>query len=172
MNEDPAFEAWYRRILGTEADAISGEDRRTETYLRRWFWNFYEHHGEAAKDVAEAAFILDQLALAEQNVAVVVADITRTTASRPVIKVDDYLGAVRISFNGNSTTPSISTWENPEALVDVSGYLQEHMLDDEGMWPLSPRHGGILLPGVSGNDAAWHCRTGDHVVAPIGQLDA
>jgi hypothetical protein len=89
--------------------------REREVLLRRWLHASYDEHGPAAQDVVEVAFVLDQLRLAKDYVAIGLPDIERATMLRPVVKVDDCEGGVWISVNGNYTTPSVWAWENPHA---------------------------------------------------------
>ena len=128
-------------------------------------------HGPGDREQVERAFLGEEVELASRNVPVVMGDIERSTGRHPDVEVDRYLGSVRISFNGNFTTPSVSEWENPDALVEVAAYLQEHMLDEVGLWPVCPTHDGrVLIPEVAPGGAVWRCRSGGHDAAPIGQL--
>lgn len=166
VDEAPGFAAWYRSIVGDDAD----RDEQTEASLRRWFLDFYRGNGAVSRDVAEAAFSSAEVQLAAANVAIVLRDIERTTALRPTVEADDHMGGVRVSFNGNYTAPSVWAWENPDALVEVAAYLQEHVMESVGLWPTCPAHHQVLLPDVEEGQASWRCQSGEHVVAPVGQL--
>jgi hypothetical protein len=114
--------------------------------------------------------ISDQVKLAEENVEVVLADVHRTTDSRPRVVVDAYRGVVRIS---GWTTPSVTAKSNPEALVETAEFLKEQVVEEEGWspWPVCPVHeiGGVQ-PEVHDGVAVWWCGFGGHLVAEVGKL--
>jgi hypothetical protein len=172
MEESADFVAWYVSIVEPDLGEAwpVDEKRQREEFLRRWFLKFYDAHGPVPKEVVLAEFVVDQVRLAAENVAIVMPDIERSSGLRPIVAVDNYMSLVRISFNGGYTTPSVWAWENPEALVEVADYLQEQMMNDAGVWPSCPAHTQVLLPEVHGDAAVWWCRTGDHTVARIGDL--
>lgn len=171
MTKGPIFDDWYRSIVepGTDRGWPKVKKRQREVFLRRWFSDFFERYGPRPKDVVEATFVQDQVRLAAANVSIVMPDIERTSELRPTVDVDDYFNSVRITVNGNYTTPSLWAWENPEALAQVAGYLPEQMIDS-GLWPLCPQHSQVLIPEVHGDTATWWCRTREHAVARIGEL--
>jgi hypothetical protein len=166
------FEAWYESISPDLGDAWSeSETRKRKATLRAWLRDFYDTHGPVPDDVVAVAFILDQITLATENVAVVMPDIERTSGLRPVVEVDDYEGGVRISFNGGYTTPSVSDWGNPDALAEVADYLQEHVMDAlNAVWPTRADHDFGLHAEVEMGKATWWCAPGGHPVALVGPL--
>ena len=117
------------------------------------------------------------LELAKKNVAVVLADVERSTALRPSVTVDAYMGVVRIAYNESSTTPSVSAPGNPKALAETADYLQQHVAEDAGahgqgsIWPVCPTHSRMLRTVVETDRAVWKC-PGGHVASEIGQLPA
>ena len=109
--------------------------------------------------------------LARQNVQVVLGDIERTTGLRPTFTVDAYMNVVRIAYRQDSTTPSVFATTNPEALVETVAYLQDHVAEDIWFpWPVCAIHDKGLYAEVHGGEAAWWCRFGGHLVAPVGSL--
>lgn len=115
----------------------------------------------------------DQLALAQANVAVVLADIERTTELRPRVTIDAYRSVVRIAYDNGWTTPSVRATSNPDALIETADYLKELIVEDEGWlpWPLCPDHeiGGVKAE-VHDGTVVWWCTFVDHLVAPVGHL--
>ena len=172
VTEVDRFVAWCDAIAPDLGDGWSKHDKRErETWLREWFRRFYISNGPASEDTVRAAFVLDQLALAEANVAIVMSDIERTTDLRPKVVVNDLDEAVCISFNGNFTSPSVMAWDNPEALAEVAGYLQEHVMEALWRtWPECPDHDFGLSPQVKKGGAVWWCRPREHAVAVVGHL--
>ncbi len=84
MAESPDFDAWCASMVepGVGEERSAAETLTREAFLRRWFSAFYQRHGSTARDVVEAAFVLDQLKLAAENVSSVMRDIERA-GSRP-----------------------------------------------------------------------------------------
>lgn len=172
MTEADGFDAWYDSISPDLGDGWSKREKRErESWLRDWLRRFYISNGPANEEVVRAAFGLDQLALAEANVAIVMSDIERTTDLRPKVVVNDLDEAVCICFNGNYTSPSVFAWDNPEALAEVADYLQEHVMEALWRtWPECPEHDFGLFPQVRQGEAVWWCRPQEHAVAAVGHL--
>jgi len=166
----PGFDDWVE-TLDIDLGEGSGEEdsRRRRAVLMRWLKSLYDSQGPLSKDLVEIAFVLDQISRAQDNSAVVLRDIERSGRRCPTIEVDDYCNAVRISIDGSYTTPSVWEWENPEALVETAAYIQEQLMDED-VWPECPIHGQYLRPEARGGTAVWWCVTGDHPVAPVGEL--
>lgn len=142
---------------------------------RRWLYRFFEARGPVAKDVVMRAAMEHQVALAEEAVAMVLADIHRTTELRPQIEVDVWMeSSIRISIDGAFTVPSMWEVEQPEAFAEVADYFQEH-LDQHpilgSIWPVCSEHDVGLHGEVHDGLAVWWCRPGDHAVATVGALD-
>jgi hypothetical protein len=118
-------------------------------------------------------FELGQLAFAERVLAVVLGDLHRTTPLRPDVTVDECNHAVRITINGNFTTPALSVapYEVTAGFVEVAAYVQDNVCDDTGaIWPVCPFHGFGLHPQIDAGRAMWWCRPRDHPIAAIGEL--
>jgi hypothetical protein len=110
--------------------------------------------------------------LTRENVDFVRVDVERTTTLRPGITVDDYRGVVRITYDSSYTTPSLSAWQNPEALAETADYLQDHVVDDlRRPWPVCLAHDKGVYAEVHDGRALWWCRYGGHPVAQVGHLD-
>jgi hypothetical protein len=172
MTAQPGFDEWYES-LGTEwGDGEADEDAgQSAERLRRWLHQLYETHGGLDMESVKTAFLLDQIQISEANVAVVLQDIENTSALRPDIVVDDYEGGVRVAFDGSYALPSVTAWENPEALAEVADYLQERVMEKLwAVWPTCPRHGFGVFAQVHGGVAMWWCRFGQHGVAAVGLL--
>ena len=174
MIDEADFEAWFDSISPELGDAWSGAElHRRSAALRRWFHSFYEQHGPADRPSVERAFLLDLVELTRQNVRIVMPEVERTTKLRPTVEVEEFQEAVRVSVDGSYTTPSVKEWENPEALVDLAGYIQEQVIDElNSAWPVCPKHGQVLIPEVHNGVGTWWCRPEDHAVCEIGQLGA
>jgi hypothetical protein len=172
VSSDADFEAWFESLSVDLGDAWSGAElRRRIGALERGFRSFYDVHGPADRATVEQAFLLHLVALARDNVATVMPDVERTTKLRPIVEVDECAAAVRVSVNGSYTTPSVEEWENPEALADLAGYIQEQVIDElNSTWPVCPDHGQVLIPEVHEGAAIWWCRSSEHQVAPVGDL--
>jgi hypothetical protein len=113
----------------------------------------------------------DHLELATDNVEVVLADVRRTTGFQPNVTVDSYMSVVRIAYGRNYTTPSVHADSNPEALAETADYLQDHVVEDLwSPWPVCPVHDVGVYSEVHDGAAVWWCRSGSHLVAPVGQL--
>lgn len=101
------------------------------------------------------------------------ADLYRTSDKRPHIDVDEYELRVRISVDGNYSTPSMMAFpfERAAAFAEVADYLQTELMDDEGpVWPTCGIHVYGLHAEVHADRAEWWCHPGDHLVAAVGDL--
>ena len=55
---------------------------------------------------------------------------------------------------------------------EVCDFMQMEVVEDLWSgWPGCPNHGGMVLARVVDEIAVWFCRSGDHILAAIGQLD-
>ena len=112
--------------------------------------------------------------LARDAAALVMRDVHATTEARPTIQIrhDGDFGLV-VSYNGDFSTPAMTAMQNPEATREIADYLQGHVMEDGAVWaawPTCPEHQHGLHAEVQGTVAVWHCRTGNHSVASIGEL--
>jgi hypothetical protein len=172
-SEDPTFERWMKEI-SHNPDAPPDDPGTVSAGWRRWLYRFFEARGPVAKDVVMRAAMEHQVALAEEAVAMVLADLHRTTELRPQVEVDVWMDAsVRISIDGGFTAPSMWEVDQPEAFAEVADYFQEH-LDQHpilgSIWPVCGQHDVGLHAEVHDGLAVWWCRLGDHAVARIGAL--
>jgi hypothetical protein len=110
------------------------------------------------------------LRLANEAAAAVLADLHRTTTSRPRVRVDAIAGYVRIVINDGYTSPSMWESERPQAFAEVGAYFQEQLDQDIGCWPDCAVHNVGLHAEVHEGTGVWWCRLGEHAVAPIGHL--
>jgi hypothetical protein len=166
--EPPDFNGWY------EAITSSGEvDPNRAEPIRRWFLDLYLSQGPVTYEVSEAAFVLDQITLAEEAVAAVLADLHRTSDKRPHVVVDEYELSVRITVDGNYSTPSMMAFpfERAAAFAEVADYLQTEVVGNYGpVWPTCRSHDYGLHAEVHADRAEWWCRPNSHAVAAIGDL--
>jgi hypothetical protein len=121
--------------------------------------------------MSDDAYLRARLKAAEEGVALVVADLHRTTDWRPTIVVDTYDGGVRISVDNGYQTPSSSHTDRVSARAEVGEYIQDQ-LDSRGCWPVCSEHDAGLHAEVRDGAAVWRCRLGKHTVAAIGQLQS
>jgi hypothetical protein len=165
------FEEWYR-LVAVGAD-LGPDQPSSDDALRAWLQEVFRAHGPVAGDVVEVVFRLGQLALTERALAAVIGDLHRTTKWRPDVTVDDSDGAVRITIDGNVTTPSLSVapYAVAAGFVEVAAYVQENVSDNAGaIWPVCSFHGFGLHPQINAGRAMWWCRPRDHPIAAIGEL--
>jgi hypothetical protein len=117
MAEPQEFQAWFDTVTsGADIDLDRAEG------VRRWFLEFYRSQGPVSHDVTAVAWLLEQIARAEEAVLAVVGDLHRTSGRRPHIEVDDYIRWVRITVDGNYTTSSMNAFpfERSAAFAEVA----------------------------------------------------
>jgi hypothetical protein len=120
--------------------------------------------------MSDDAYLRARLAAAEAGVALVVADLYRTTDWRPQIVVDIYDEcAVRIRVDDGFETPSCHHDDRIALLAEVGSYIQDQ-LDSRGCWPVCAEHDAGLHAEVRDGAAVWRCWRGKHTVAAIGEL--
>jgi hypothetical protein len=174
-SDDAIFDQWMGEI-SHNPDAPPDDPGVISAGWQRWLRRVFETQGPVAKDVVTRAAMEHQLALANDAVTTVLADLHRTTDARPVVEVDSWMdSSIRISIDGGSTAPSMWEIEQPEALAEVADYFQEQLDQDPiigSIWPVCAEHDVGLRAEVRQRQAVWWCRLGDHVVATIGQLGA
>jgi hypothetical protein len=168
----PTFEQWLQEITFNPASPADDQGEVSAGW-RQWLRHFFEREGPVSQAVVTQAAMRHQVALANDAVTAVLADLHRTTAFRPVVEVDVWMeGSIRISIDGGFTTPSMWEVEQPQAFAEVADYVQEQMGQKLGRWPVCGLHDVGLHPEVHGGRAVWWCRTERHAVAPIGELGA
>jgi hypothetical protein len=168
--EAPTFEQWVQEITFNPESAVDDQGEASAGW-RRWLRDFFEREGPVSKALVKSAAMSHQVALANDAVNAVLADLHRTTAFRPVVEVDVWMeSSVRISIDGGFTAPSMLEGERPQAFVEVADYLQEQMDQELRCWPVCWQHDVGLHPEVRGGAALWWCRLGGHAIAAIGEL--
>ena len=171
----PSFEQWLQEI-SYNPNAPVDDPGEVSPGWRRWLRRLFEREGPVSKDVVTRAAMAHQVALANEAVTTVLADLHRTTASRPVVEVDVWMeSSIRISIDGGFTAPSMWEVELPAALAEVADYFQEQLDQDPilgGIWPVCGKHDVGLHAEVHDGRAVWWCRLGHHAVATIGELGA
>jgi hypothetical protein len=166
--EPEEFQAWFDTIT---RDAKV--DRAHAEGVRRWLLDLYRSQGPVTYDLVELAWLLDQIALAEEAVLAVVDDLHRTSRERPRIRVDDHEKRVRITVGGAYTTPSMDAlpFERSAAFAEVASYIQEKVMGNYGpVWPTCHEHGYGLHAQVHDDRAEWWCLPSPHRVAEVGNL--
>ena len=114
------------------------------------------------------------LELSRRALALVLADISRTTCWNPVVRLEPWMdGDVRISVDGGFGTPP-SVWQRtePEVIAEIADYMQEMLDQNPSIWPVCGKHDVGLHAEVRERTAVWWCRLGRHVVSEIGRLNA
>lgn len=133
----------------------------------------YDQRGPITRE--EVKLVGDQrhAELAHRAVALFQADLRRTTSLDPDIAIwrHDEIDTLVVFYDGNFSTPAISSLRAPEALCEVADNLRDHVVDDLwSVWPVCPADGLGLDPRVVEGQAVWYCRVRQHLVSPIGAL--
>ncbi len=171
-HDAPTFEQWLHEIT-FNPDSPADDQGEVSGGWRQWLRLFFEREGPVSKDVVNRAAMGHQVALANDAVTAVLADLHRTTAFRPVVEVDVWMeSSIRISIDGGFTAPSMWEVERPRAFAEVADYVQEQMDQEIRCWPECDQHNAGLHPEVHDERSVWWCRVGSHAVAPIGELGA
>ena len=164
------FEEWLGAIT-FNPDAPGDDPGEVSAANRRWLRDFFETEGAASREVTQQAFMTYWLALANEAVNAVSADLERTTGLRPEVVADVWMeSSIRISIDDGYTAPSMWEIERPEAFAEVADYFQDQLCQTIGCWPVCPRHDLGLHPEVRDGKAVWWCRRMQHSVAPVGGL--
>jgi len=164
---DSSFEA----ILHDLGDLTSGATR----FELDWLRDLYETYGSFDTDEARLAFDVRGLEALERALPVVIADIERTTRLEPDVKV--FIEAVGkwdrigVSYNGSYQTGLAWPIARAGVLVSLADYLRDYVVEDLWRaWPLCPHHRYALYPEIHRSEPVWACRSHDHTVARIGEL--
>jgi hypothetical protein len=138
------------------------------TLLRRIF----DQHGPVSSGQVERLGYEHQVALARVAVDLVGRDIAATTDQQaPPFEHRAEEGAVRVAFWGRYATTTVVGLTQEEVTVQLAGFLQEEVMRDQRRtWPECADHRAGLHPSRESGRAVWMCRTGDHVVAAVGEL--
>jgi hypothetical protein len=138
----------------------------------QWLRDVYDTEGPVSRDAVDRAAWAHQIRVANEAVTLVLADLHRTTSRRPVVRVEVLDGSLTIVIDDDYNAPSMFEWEPPAAIAEVAGYVQEQMADEIGNWPVCGAHDAGTFARVRDDTAVWWCRPDDHVLAPVGSLDA
>ena len=165
-----SFEGWLHSVTFNPDAPVDDPGEVTDANLR-WLRRFFDAQGPVSTDVVNAAFLADQVTLANEAVAAVLNDLDRTSSFRPQVVVDDYEGnGVRIWIDHGYIAPSMWAVDRPEAIAEVAEYFQDQLDQTVGCWPQCAEHDARLDAQVHDEAAVWWCRVGGHAVALIGEL--
>lgn len=162
------FESWF----ATSTEAASS-DRRTK--LRPWFRALHDDHGPVTMEVALIAWALQQLDASELAVALVLADVHRTTKWQVEVELATFGNAVEITVEGHTRAPATDSdpWDQHAIVSDIAEIIQEDVTEWRSeVWPVCASHGVGAHAEVQAGRAVWWCRSGQHVVSEIGLLGA
>ena len=166
--DDSDFERWLQEI-SQNPGAPDDDPGEVSPGWRRWLRGLFEREGPVSQEVVQRQAMTHHLSLANQAVTAVQADLHRTTAMRPSVEVDIWMGnSIRISIDGGCSAPSIWEVDRPEAFAEVADYFQEQL--DQECWPVCQQHDVGLHGEVHDGTAVWWCRLGRHSIARIGEL--
>ena len=160
------FEAWF-------ASLTQGVSAERSAEIRPWFASLHQQHGAVTNEVASTAWALERLDVAELAVALVTADLQRTTAWQADVALSTFSDAVEITVDGHARAPATSAdpWDRPTIICDIAEIIQEDVSESHAeVWPVCARHDVGLHAEVQAGRAAWWCPSGAHVLADIGLL--
>jgi len=140
-----------------------------------WFRELHATHGPLTGEELWTVAAAHQFELAKDAVLAVYADLSATVTDRAVTIAPEIAGfVVRISCDGTFSDHDggrMLAFGRPQALLEVAATVQDLLMQKYWMpWPECPRHQRALLAERGIPTPVWACRTGPHVVAPIGAL--
>jgi hypothetical protein len=97
--DDSDFERWLEDI-SHNPNAPADDPGEVSEDWRRWMRDFFDANGAAPQAQVNRATEEHLLALANNAVAAVLADLQSVTSLRPTVVVDIYDGGVRIAIDG------------------------------------------------------------------------
>lgn len=109
------------------------------------------------------------------------ADVTATTALRPLVIIDfTEPDELPFTYKPSPAEKSTSKWRlqghraEEEATAELANLLQDEVLDElfGPAWPACPGHPHPAQPKVVDGSAVWACPKAISIVARIGQLHA
>ena len=113
---------------------------------------------------------------AERALDVVKRDLTATLPDVVKLRIESSEGGTHwvTDDDGTALGETIETGDGEALLlVTVAGNVQMVVIEATFLpWPECIAHDGVLDPTIKSGTAVWECRTGGHVVAPIGRLAA
>jgi len=168
-DDSSEFENWFQSVTW-DSDEPDDDPGEVSPANRRWLRGYFDANGPVPANVVWDAFLAYKIALANDALAAVLADLDRTSAFHATVLVDTYEDVIRITVNDGYTTPSMRAVDRPEAFAEVAGYFQEQTDQELRCWPVCADHDVGLHPEVHDGAAMWWCRLGDHGVSAIGAL--
>ena len=180
MSVSIEFDEWTASLHLNEPDQggqVGKEPAGRMDFLREVF---DAHGGPVPHAALNTAWRERELQLIAHAIALVEADLRRTTTLTPLIEIrtlDD--DVVAVTYNGSYQTPVLRSIRDPEAICEVADNIRDQVVDellwsnhDEPWraWPLCSRDGLYLDPLLIDGQAVWHCRVGKHTISTIGQL--
>lgn len=140
-----------------------------------WFRELHATHGPLTGEELWTAAASHQFELAKDAVLAVYADLSATVTDRALAIAPEIQGfVVRISCDGAFSDHDggrMLAFGRPQALLEVATTVQDLLMEKYWMaWPECPQHERALLAERGIPAPVWACRTGPHVVAPIGSL--
>lgn len=161
----PEEEAWLEQLRGDDPGTPIRDD------WMEWLHEIYTRRGPLARSIAEGLAMGEILRRAQEAAALVAKDVRVTLGSPPDITTIIEAERVRVVVNGETASGAgLMSFRPAELLVEVADTAQEMVMDDYRVWPECLRHQAGLHAELDHGQAMWVCRSGKHVVAPIGQL--
>jgi hypothetical protein len=158
--------AWLEELRGDDPDMAIGYD------WMEWLHEVYMTRGPLAPSIVEALAQEEALKRAQEAAALVAEDVTATLASPIDITATIEAERVRVIVNGEvASGAGLMSFGPSELLVEVADAAQQMIMDDYRVWPECSQHNAGLHPELDDGQAMWVCRSGRHVIAPIGELD-
>ncbi|HUR73051.1 MAG TPA: hypothetical protein VMZ00_02170 [Sporichthya sp.] len=169
---DAEVEAW---LSGTVLPDF-GSQVAYDEIARAWFRELYATAGALTGEELWSAAVSHQYKLAHDAVRTVHADVSATITDRTLTITPEVLGfVVRISCDGKFSDHDggrMLAFDQGRALLEVARTVQDLITGQNWMvWPECPGHRRAAM-AEDGPPPAWVCRTGPHVLAPIGSLSS
>jgi hypothetical protein len=169
--DDGVRDSSFEDLLRDLGELTSGATRSELDCLRE----VYDTYGSFDTDAARLALGVCGLEALERALPVVINDVERTTNLEPDVQVftETFGTSDRIGVSYNGSYRIGFTWPIAQAglLVALVDYLRDFVVEDLWCaWPLCPHHGYALYPEIHRSDPVWACRSHDHTVARIGEL--
>ena len=159
---DSDFEAWVESLHLDEPDEGGDVGTLSPGTLDFFREIFDASGGPVSTSILDAAWKQRALELAVHAVALITADLRRTTQLDPDIEVrslDD--DVIAVTYNADYQAPGLFAIRDPEATCEVADNLRDHIVEDLwSPWPTCAVHGSVLNPQPGDGEAVWFCRAG------------
>jgi hypothetical protein len=166
---DAEVEAW---LSGTVLPDFGSQVAYDET-ARAWFRELYTREGALTGEALWSAAVTHQFELAKDAVLAVYADLSATITDRSLVIAPELLGfVVRVSCEGQFSEHDggrMLAFGPDQAVLEVARTVQDLVTGLWIVWPECSEHRRALMAEAH-EKPMWVCRTGPHVVAPIGSL--